>query len=135
MLQDFKLLLANLKCNNKAQILKLTELAKLAINVDLSPRKIVDAIIYDDTKDKLLILYTLDALMKYVGGVFVGSISERIVRLFEKTFDGSNNETREKLFKMRHTWLGILSDSTLLKIDKVVNAIDEAWPIVEVSNS
>lgn len=113
---------------SKDCIATLTELAK-----HCNEHKIISAL--NECGDDLLLLYTLDSLMKQIGGTYIDILSRKLPNAFLRIFERNegNVSIQKKIFNLRCTWKGILSDGVLFKIDKVVNEIDNGWPIQCVS--
>lgn len=95
--------------------------------------KIIDAL--NECEDDLLVLYTLDSLMKQIGGTYIDILSGKLPNVFQRIFERNvgNVSMPKKIFNLRCTWKGILCDGVLFKIDKAVNEIDNGWPIQGVS--
>ena len=113
---------------SKDGIPALIELAK-----HCSEHKIIYAL--NECEDDLLLLYTLDSLMKQIGGTYIDILSRKLPNVFLRIFERNdgNGSIQKKMFNLRCTWKGILSDGVLFKIDKGVNDIDNGWPIQGVS--
>lgn len=89
--------MSTLTRNDKVAIESLTKFAEHG-----NPQDIVDCIVTSPKKD-LLMLYTMDSIIKNVGGKYIEIFQDYVVRMFESIFKLSDTETREKMFKLRHS--------------------------------
>lgn len=126
---DFMSLLSakinNVRVEDASTILSIASM--VAENKSIEPDEIVQTII-SECADGLGMLYMLDAILKKVSG-YRYQISKKIPTIFKVVFEHSDQLTRMKMFELRKTWTGVLSDHTLYLIDKKTYFIDENWPL------
>lgn len=113
--------------NDKAVIQSLTEIAGIGYD---KAREIVHIIVHNENSEGLLKLYLVDSIIKKVGGSYINFFSEDLVDSFASVFKTADTSCRGKLFKLRQTWNGLVSESTLNLLDIGVNNIDRNWPIL-----
>lgn len=128
---EFSESLNDLTFNSKPRINCLTMVAEDYKHI--APKEIVKCI---ETRlksispgNQLPLLYLIDSICKNVGDVYIDLFGQNIASLFCQVFDKNYEETREKLFKLRQTWVNVFSEDKLLAIDKKCHSIDPAWPI------
>lgn len=125
---DFQRLLVQLKCNSKNVIDVLTNFAKSNINDAENIFSVIENQI--NGSNGLLMLYLIDSIIKNVGAVYVTLFKNVMMNIFSEIFKIAESETRIKMYKLRHTWNGIISARLLHSLDVEIREIDPGWPIV-----
>ncbi|XP_053206348.1 polyadenylation and cleavage factor homolog 11-like [Panonychus citri] len=126
--------LEELTFNSKTVISMLTMVAAEFDEIPEGPPNIVDMIAKRvttvDIKQKLPVLYLIDSICKNIGKPFTELFEKKIVDVFKHVFEEGDETTRQCLYKLRKTWIGIFSDYHLHEIDSAAQSIDPAWPSI-----
>jgi len=127
--------LEELKFNSKPHISTLTELAR-----DYGKNRqakdvikiIVDRILLKETPiaHKMPTLYLLDSILKNHPDNYKDLIEKILVQAFECVFNHGDEKIRASMHKLRMTWTPWFYWTTLNELDKRINRIDKAWPII-----
>jgi len=127
--------LEELKFNSKPHISTLTELAR-----DYGKNRqakdvikiIVDRILLKETPiaHKMPTLYLLDSILKNHPDNYKDLIEKILVQAFECVFNHGDEKIRASMHKLRMTWTPWFYWTTLNELDKRINKIDKAWPII-----
>jgi len=134
-IQNYADTLEELKFNSKPHISTLTELAR-----DYGKNRqakdvikiIVDRILHKDTPivHKMPTLYLLDSILKNHPDNYKDLIEKSLVQAFECVFNHGDEKIRAAMHKLRMTWTPWFYWTTLNDLDKRINKIDRAWPII-----
>jgi len=134
-IQNYADTLEELKFNSKPHISTLTELAR-----DYGKNRqakdvikiIVDRILHKDTPivHKMPTLYLLDSILKNHPDNYKDHIEKILVQAFECVFSNGDEKIRAAMHKLRMTWTPWFYWTTLNDLDKKINKIDRAWPII-----
>jgi len=134
-IQNYADTLEELKFNSKPHISTLTELAR-----DYGKNRqakdvikiIVDRILLKETPitHKMPTLYLLDSILKNHPDNYKDLIEKILVQAFECVFNHGDEKIRASMHKLRMTWTPWFYWTTLNELDKRINKIDKAWPII-----
>jgi len=134
-IQNYADTLEELKFNSKPHISTLTELAR-----DYGKNRqakdvikiICDRILNKETPitHKMPTLYLLDSILKNHPDNYKDLIEKILVPAFECVFNHGDEKIRASMHKLRMTWTPWFYWQTLNDLDKRINKIDKAWPII-----
>jgi len=134
-IQNYADTLEELKFNSKPHISTLTELAR-----DYGKNRqakdvikiICDRILNKETPitHKMPTLYLLDSILKNHPDNYKDLIEKILVPAFECVFNHGDEKIRASMHKLRMTWTPWFYWQTLNDLDKRINKIDKAWPVI-----
>jgi len=134
-IQNYADTLEELKFNSKPHISTLTELAR-----DYGKNRqakdvikiICDRILNKETPitHKMPTLYLLDSILKNHPDNYKDLIEKILVPAFECVFNHGDEKIRASMHKLRMTWTPWFYWQTLNDLDKKINKIDKAWPVI-----
>ena len=75
-------------------------------------------------------LYLLDSILKNHPDNYKDLIEKILVQAFECVFNHGDEKIRASMHKLRMTWTPWFYWTTLNELDKRINKIDKAWPII-----
>jgi pre-mRNA cleavage complex 2 protein Pcf11 len=73
----------------------------------------------------------MDSIVKNHSDPYKRLFAGNVVSTFGHVFKHSNEKGRASLFKLRNTWNDVFTPTVLTDLDKVVNKMDPAWPIMK----
>lgn len=107
----------------------MTDTAKIGIK---KSKEVAEAVANNDKCNSLMKMYTIDSIVKTVGGDYIQLFDSIIKDKFVDSFKRCNCEEKEKLFTLRRSWENVFPLSTLSSIDNAVNQLDKNWPVRQI---
>ncbi len=108
---------------SKFTIDHLTSFAASAMKTDQTFEII--RILVEKGSNVMVIILTIDSIMKTVGGSYICIINETIVKLFTIIYKGASCDIRNKMLSLKQTWNGLIPHYTLLELDTKLRTIDD----------
>ena len=87
----------------------------------------------DSDNVKLPTLYLMDSVLKNHGDPYKMLFVNNIIETFTSVFRVSREAERAKLYKLRQTWTPHFPSDCMFELDKTVQKIDPAWPVIKPS--